>query len=119
MAVFVILLEKEATSFVFSTSLKSLRLRKPLDLSALAYWALLGPSWPYWALLGLTGPYWALLGLIGPYWALLGLTGPYWALLGLIGPYWALLGRSGPYWALLVVAATAQYLEKEGCQISN
>ena len=35
-----------------TTSLKSLRLRKLLDLFALAYWALLGPSWPYWALLG-------------------------------------------------------------------
>ena len=36
------------------TSLKSLRLRKKLDLSALAYLALLGSSWPYWTLLDLT-----------------------------------------------------------------
>ena len=42
------------------TSLKSLRLRKLLDWSALAYWALLGPSWSFWVL---TGPYLALLGL--------------------------------------------------------
>ena len=59
----------------YKTSLKSLRLRKLLDLSALAYWILLDPSGsiftdhtrPYLALLGLTGPYWALLGLTGPY----------------------------------------------------
>ena len=51
------------------TSLKSLRLRKLLDQSTFAYWALLCLTGPYRALAGL---YWALLG---PYWALLGLTG--------------------------------------------
>ena len=55
---------KHGPSVEFSkiTSLKSLRLRKLLDKSALAYWALLGPSgsfivqfyWPYLALLSLT-----------------------------------------------------------------
>ena len=33
------------------TSLKSLRLRKLLDYSVLAYWALLGSSWSVWVLL--------------------------------------------------------------------
>ena len=64
-------------NFLFmSTSLKSLSLRKLLDQSTFAYWALLD-------LPDLTGLYWALLGLTGPYWALLSLTGPYWALIGL------------------------------------
>ena len=38
----------------------SLRLRKLLDQSTFAYWALLDLSdltWLYWALLSLTGPY--------------------------------------------------------------
>ena len=74
--------------FINTTSLKSLRLRKLLDQSTFAYWALLD-------LPDLTGLYWALLSLTGPYWALLSLTGPYWALLGLTGPYWALLGLTG------------------------
>ena len=43
-----------------TTSLKSLRLRKLLDQSAFAYWALLD-------LPDLTGLYWALLGFTGPY----------------------------------------------------
>ena len=66
------------------TSLKSLRLRKLLYQSTIAYWVLLDLTRPHWASLG---PYWALLG---PYCALLGLTGP------LLGPYWALLGLTGP-----------------------
>ena len=69
-------------ALLWSTSLKSLRLRKLLDKSVLA---LLGPSLPF--LVNFYWPYWALLSLIGPYWALLGLNGPYWALLGLTGPY--------------------------------
>ena len=56
------------------TSLKSLRLRKLLDESTLAYWVLLGPSWPHWALLILTGPYLVLPGLTWPYLAILILT---------------------------------------------
>ena len=66
--------------FKVLTSLKSLRLRKLLDQSTFAYWALLD-------LPDLTGLYWALLSLTGPYWALLSLTGPYWALLALTKPY--------------------------------
>ena len=34
------------------TSLKGLMLRKLLDQSTFAYWALLGLTRPYWALLG-------------------------------------------------------------------
>ena len=89
--------EKNTRSRSNITSLKSLRLRKLLDESTLAYWVLLGPSWPHWALLSLTGSYLNLLDLMGPYGALLGLTGPYWALLGLTGHYWALLRLTGPY----------------------
>ena len=65
------------------TSSKGYMLRKLLDQSTFAYWALLD-------LPDLTGLYWALLSLTGPYWALLGLTGPYWALLGLTGPYFCI-----------------------------
>ena len=68
--------------FKVLTSLKSLRLRKLLDQSTFAYWALLDLSdltWLYWALLSLTGFFLASLGLLshtGPYLALLGLTWP-------------------------------------------
>ena len=62
------------------TSLNSLRLRKLLDQSTFAYWALLD-------LPDLTGLYWALLSLTGPYWALLGLNEPDWVLLVLTGSY--------------------------------
>ena len=64
---------------------------KLLDQSALAYWALLGPSGSNY-----TEGFWALL-----YLALLGLTWPYLAFLGLTWPYWALLGFTGHYLALL------------------
>ena len=52
-----------------TTSLKSLRLRKLLDPSVLAYWALLGPSWSFFLvlLLGPSRPFWVLLGLTWPY----------------------------------------------------
>ena len=78
------------------TSLKSLRLRKLLDKSSLAYWALLGLTEPYWALLGLTRPYSVLLGLNRSYSVLLVLTGPYWSVLVLTGPYWVLMVLNGP-----------------------
>ena len=63
----------------FKTSLKSLRLRKLLDLSYSA-----GSTWPHLTSLGLSGPLWALLGLTGPYFALLGLHGHHRALLGIL-----------------------------------
>ena len=50
-----------------SNQLEKLEAAKAAWLVYLAYWVLLGPSWPYWALLSLTGPYLALLGHTGPY----------------------------------------------------
>ena len=77
------------------TNLKSMRLLVVLDKSALAYWALLGPSWSFWV--NFFWPYLALLKFFWPYQALLRIIGPYWALLDLKGPYWSLRGLTGPY----------------------
>ena len=54
------------TTHSVKTSLKSLRLRKLLDQSVFAFWALLvllSPLSSFWVLLGPSVPYWSFLGL--------------------------------------------------------